>query len=170
VSVLWAANASEAGVPNPRPAIPDTISGQLRAGLSPEFLSPYADGEAANRPVLLHQLSDATEVPFTPDNTPGVTDERLDHIMVGEPRRRDQAWSGGHGFGAGKGKAEFPQTWTHAVVKAAIEQVLSDPASIRRKGSKLEFRGVVDGLLIVVVVRGRSGPPKMWTAYPEWTP
>ena len=111
------------------------------------------------------------EVPFTPDNTPGVTDERLDHIMVGEPRRRDQAWSGGHGFGAGKGKAaEFPQTWTHAVVKAAIEQVLSDPASIRRKGSKLEFRGVVDGLLIVVVVRGRSGPPKMWTAYPEWTP
>ncbi len=45
---------------NPRPVIPDTISGQLRAGLSPEFLSPYADGEVANRPVLLHQLSDAT--------------------------------------------------------------------------------------------------------------
>ena len=35
---------------NPRPVIPDTISGQLRAGLSPEFLSPYADGEVANRP------------------------------------------------------------------------------------------------------------------------
>ena len=47
---------------NPRPVIPDTISGQLRAGLSPEFLSPYADGEVANRPVLLHQLSDATRL------------------------------------------------------------------------------------------------------------
>ena len=45
---------------NPRPVIPDTISGQLRAGLSPEFPSPYADGEVANWPVLLHQLSDAT--------------------------------------------------------------------------------------------------------------
>jgi hypothetical protein len=60
VSVLWAAKALERVNGNPRPVIPDTISGQLRAGLSPEFLSPYADGEVANRPVLLHQLSDAT--------------------------------------------------------------------------------------------------------------
>ncbi|WP_236973205.1 hypothetical protein, partial [Mycobacterium avium] len=47
---------------NPRRVIPDTISGSWRAGLSPEFLSPYADGEVANRPVLLHQPSDATQI------------------------------------------------------------------------------------------------------------
>jgi hypothetical protein len=41
---------------------------------------------------------------------------------------------------------------------------------IRRKGSTLEFRGVVMGVSIVVVVRCRQGPPKLWTAYPEWTP
>lgn len=44
--------------------IPDTIKSKLRAGLSPEFLSPYADREATNRPVLLHQLSDATRSTF----------------------------------------------------------------------------------------------------------
>jgi hypothetical protein len=70
------------------------------------------------------------EVPFTPANPPEVTDERLDHIMVGEPRRRGQAWSGGHGYGAGNGKAEFPLSWMREVVKAAIEQVLTDPTSI----------------------------------------
>jgi hypothetical protein len=113
------------------------------------------------------------EVPFTPDNPPEVTDERLNHIMVGEPRRRGRAWSGGHGFGAGRGKAEFPESWTRDVVRGAIEQVVTDPVSIvsiRRKGSKLEFRGLVDKLSIVVVVRGRYGPPRLWTAYPEETP
>lgn len=113
------------------------------------------------------------EVPFTAGNPPEVTDERLDHIMVGESRRRGLAWSGGHGYGTGKGKAEFPPSWTREVVQAAIEQILTDPvsiASITRKGSKLEFRGVASGLSIVVVVRGRHGPPKLRTAYPEETP
>jgi len=40
--------------------IPDTISGSCGRACRLEFLSPYADDEAANRPVLLHQLSDAT--------------------------------------------------------------------------------------------------------------
>ena len=41
--------------------IPDTISGSCGRACRLEFLSPYADDEAANRPVLLHQLSDATD-------------------------------------------------------------------------------------------------------------
>lgn len=128
---------------------------------------------AGGEPPRYPPVEGGGEVPFTPDRPPEVTDERLDHIIVGEPRRRGQAWSGGHGHGAGKGKAEFPQSWTREVVKAAIERILRDPpsiASIRRKGSKLEFRGTANGLPIVVVVRGRHGPPKLWTAYPEETP
>lgn len=43
------------------PVILDTRQEQLWAsGLRPCFLSPYADGEATNRPLLLRQLSDAT--------------------------------------------------------------------------------------------------------------
>jgi hypothetical protein len=145
----------------------------MRGGepLKPRTGLPVSDAGGNER--LYPAVEGGGEVPFTPDNPPEVTDERLDHIMIGEPRRRGQAWSGGHGFGVGRGKAEFPETWTRTVVKAAIEQVLSDPASIesiRRKGSTLEFRGVVMGVSIVVVVRGRQGPPKLWTAYPEWTP
>lgn len=110
------------------------------------------------------------EVPFTPDHPPEVTEERLDHIIVGEPRRHGRTWSGGHGYGAGKGKAEFPQSWTRDVAKAAIEQVLRDASSIRhirRKGAALYFHGTVNDVALVVVVRGRLGPPKLWTAYPE---
>lgn len=111
-------------------------------------------------------------VPFTPEHPPEVTPERLDHIMIGEQRRHGLAWSGGHGYGAGKGKTEFPPNWSREVVQAAIERVLSDVASIisiRRRGSRLEFRGTVNGICVVVVVRGRHGPPKLWTAYPEET-
>lgn len=128
---------------------------------------------AGGEPPRYPPVEGGGEVPFTPDHPPEVTDERLDHIMAGEPRRRGQAWSGGHGYGAGRGKAEFPRSWTREVVKTAIEQVLTDPASIasiRRRGSKLEFRGTANRLSIVVVVRGRHGPPKLWTAYPEQTP
>lgn len=110
------------------------------------------------------------EVPFTPDDAPEVTDERLKHIMVGEPRKGGDAWSGGHGFGVGKGKAEFPQSWTRDVVKAAIEEILTDTTAIRRirrRGATLYFHGTAKGVALVVVVRGRSGPPKLWTAYPQ---
>lgn len=109
-------------------------------------------------------------VPFTPDNPPEVTDERLDHIMVGEPRRRGRAWSGGHGYGAGKSKAEFPESWSRDHVRHAIELVLTDISTItliRRTGAALHFHGTVNGVALVVVVRGRPGPPKLWTAYPR---
>lgn len=125
---------------------------------------------AGGEPPRYPPVEGGGEVPFTPEYPPEVTEERLDHIMVGEPRRHGQTWSGGHGYGAGEGKAEFPQSWTRDVVKAAIEQVLGATSSIRhirRKGAALYFHGTVNDVVLVVVVRGRLGPPKLWTAYPQ---
>lgn len=97
---------------------------------------------------------DGGSVLFTPENAPEVTDEVLQHIM------------GGHGFGAGKGKAEFPEGWDADKVRSAIESVLRGPEEIQRLGSTLYLRGVVDGQGIELRVRARIGPPKLWTAYP----
>jgi hypothetical protein len=155
-----------------RPQAPATTRGHRRDKPQQPAIGRTA-ATAGGEPPRYPPVEGGGDVPFTPDHPPEVTDERLDHIMVGEPRRRGQAWSGGHGYGAGKGKAEFPRSWAREVVKAAIDQILTDPrsiASIRRRGSKLEFRGTANGLPIVVVVRGRHGPPKLRTAYPEQTP
>jgi hypothetical protein len=37
------------------------------------------------------------QVPFTPENPPPITDETLQHIIVGAPITRGRSWSGGHG-------------------------------------------------------------------------
>lgn len=103
-------------------------------------------------------------MPFTPDNPPPVTDEVLDHIIVGKPRKG--GWDGGHGHGAGHGKSEYPKGWDAAKIRAAIEQVLAEPDTITRSGSTLYFRGTYDGVRIEARARGRAGKPKLWTAYP----
>lgn len=104
-------------------------------------------------------------VPFTPDNPPAVTDEVLEHIIVGMPKRN--GWDGGHGYGAGHGKSEYPEGWDTATIRTAIENVLANPDTIERRGATLLFRGVYEGVRIEARVRGRSqGKPKLWTAYP----
>ncbi|TDH50772.1 EndoU domain-containing protein [Mycobacterium talmoniae] len=105
-------------------------------------------------------------VPFTPQNPPAVTDEALQHILTGRPVAKGRSWSGGHGHGTGKGKSEFPAGWDAAKIKVAIEQVLMGPDEIERKGSTLYFRGRVFGQEVEARVRGRNGPPQLWTAYP----
>ncbi|PQM47109.1 EndoU domain-containing protein [Mycobacterium talmoniae] len=105
-------------------------------------------------------------MPFTPDNAPKVTDAQLAHILVGKPKKN--GWSGGHGFGAGKGKSEFPESWDRTKIRDAIDQVLVQPAEIIRKGSTLYFRASVDGLPLAVRVKGRvHGRVQVWTAYPD---
>jgi hypothetical protein len=106
------------------------------------------------------------QVPFTPENPPPVTDETLQHIIVGAPINRGRSWSGGHGPGAGKGRSEFPESWDQAKIKSAIEQLLVAPEEIQRRGSTLFFRGRVFGQPIEARVRARHGPPQLWTAYP----
>lgn len=104
-------------------------------------------------------------VPFTPDNPPPVTDEVLDHIVVGRPK--GDSWTGGHGFGAGRGKTEYPEGWDAGKIRTAIETVLAAPDEIVRSGSTLYFRATYDGVRIEARVRGRAqGKPKLWTAYP----
>jgi hypothetical protein len=55
---------------------------------------------------------DGGEVGFTPENPPAVTEALLDHIIEGKPKKG--GWNGGHAFGAGKGKSEFPESWDRA--------------------------------------------------------
>jgi transposase InsO family protein len=57
---------------NPRPVIPDTISGSCGRACRLSSSAPYPDGEVVNRPVLLHQLSDATSS-STPQACPSDT-------------------------------------------------------------------------------------------------
>ncbi|MBS9536034.1 EndoU domain-containing protein [Mycobacterium sp. M1] len=81
---------------------------------------------------------------------------------------KKNGWDGGHAFGAGRGKSEFPRLWDRGQVRAAIEEVLRSPAQIERAGSTLYFRGTVGGQLITVRVKGRmQGHAKIWTAYPS---
>lgn len=105
------------------------------------------------------------DIPFTPDNPPPVTDEVLDHIIVGKPRKGG-SWDGGHGYGAGHGKSEYPEGWDAAKIRAAVEHVLAEPEEITRSGSTLHFRGTYEGVRIEARARGRAGKPKLWTAYP----
>lgn len=107
---------------------------------------------------------DGGDLPFTRDNPPQVTDKVLDHIIVGAPTKG--GWDGGHGYGAGHGKSEFPEGWGRPEIKTAVESVLANPDEIVRRGSTLYFRGTYEGVQIEARVRGRQGPAKLWTAYP----
>lgn len=142
-----------------------------RVGSKSKSMAPSADTGSANLgsepPASQYPPvgGDGGTVPFTPDNPPPVTDEVLDHIIVGRPKR--DGWSGGHGFEEGHDKSEFPdRSWDRAKIRAAIESVLAEPADITRRGSTLLFRGTYDGVDIEARVRGRAGKPTLWTAYP----
>jgi hypothetical protein len=109
-----------------------------------------------------------SEVPFTPDNPPPVTEEVLDHIIVGEPRDRGRRWSGGHGYGH-RGFPNFPRSWDREKIRTAIQRVLAGPPGlvIIRRGSTLHFYATTDEVAMEVRVRGRPGPPVLWTALPD---
>jgi hypothetical protein len=61
---------------------------------------------------------------------------------------------GGHRFGAGKGKTEFPLSWSDTAIIRAIEDVANDPASARSpaKYGREKVTGFQSRLLIVVIV------------------
>lgn len=89
-----------------------------------------------------------------------VTTGRRIHILDGD------ASGGGHRFGAGKGKTEFPPDWTDDQIITAIEKIANDPQSVAssaRRGRKV-MRGVENGLPISVVVDPADG--SIVTGYP----
>lgn len=124
-------------------------------------------GRADTPPKYPQVVGDGGEVGFSPENPPAITEAQLDHVMVGTPKKA--GWDGGHAFGAGKGKSEFPESWDRAKVRDVINQVLRTPVEIERSGSTLYFRGTADGQLVTVRVKGRMhGKARIWTAYPGW--
>lgn len=111
------------------------------------------------------------EVPFTPDNPPHLTEDTLDPIIRGAPRKRGRGWSGGHGYGERGGPPWFPKDWDRDRIRDAVQRVIAGPPDLEierlGRGSTLLFRATIDGLRIEVRVRGRHGPPQLWTAYPH---
>lgn len=98
--------------------------------------------------------------PFRGGQRYRVTAGRRIHILDGD------ASGGGHRFGAGKGKSEFPQHWTDDQIISAIENVANDPQSVSSsgRGGRKVIRGVENGLLILVVVDPADG--SIVTGYP----
>ena len=84
------------------------------------------------------------------------------HILDGDRS------SGGHRFGAGKGKSsEFPQSWSDDGIIDAIEAVANDPGSARvpARGGRVKVFGIRDGVLIIVIVDPATG--EVVTGYPQ---
>jgi Bacterial EndoU nuclease len=85
------------------------------------------------------------------------------HILHGD------ASGGGHRFGAGKGKSEFPRAWSDDDIITAIDDVANDPTSFQMPASwgRVKFYGVRNGVLIIVIADPTTG--EVVTGYPKWS-
>ena len=77
-----------------------------------------------------------------------VSPARQSHILDGDRT------GGGHRFAAGRGKSEFPQTWSDEFIINTIEDVANDPASthIKGRGDYVRFIAMRNFVSITVVV------------------
>jgi Bacterial EndoU nuclease len=82
-----------------------------------------------------------------------VSPGRRVHILDGD------LTGGGHRFGTGKAKSEFPRGWSDDEIIAAIVDVANDPASSILKTAKgrLKMIGNRNTVVIVVIVEPTSG-------------
>jgi hypothetical protein len=89
-----------------------------------------------------------------------VSPGRRIHILTGD------LTGGGHKFGAGRSKSEFPQSWSDDAIIDAIEDVANDPAAIRSPTGykRTKVTGTRNGVLIVVIVDHSAGT--IITGYP----
>jgi hypothetical protein len=89
-----------------------------------------------------------------------VSADRRNHILGGDRT------GGGHRFGAGRGKSEFPQNWSDQDIIDAIEDLANDhraPRSLTRTGGIL-LTGERNGVRVTVVI-DRAG--QIITGYPR---
>jgi hypothetical protein len=88
-----------------------------------------------------------------------VSQARRRHILDGDRS------GGGHRFGAGQGKSEFPQNWSDQDIIDAIEDVANDPSSttMRARGGGIMLIGVRNSVSITTVVGTTN---EILTGYP----
>lgn len=90
-----------------------------------------------------------------------VTQAVAAHILSGDKT------NGGHRHGAGRGKSEFPASWTDQEILTLIEDVANDAnaVSTRARMGRWKIVGVRKGVTIAVIV-----DPTNWaiiTGYPK---
>lgn len=90
-----------------------------------------------------------------------ISQARAVHILFGDMS------GGGHRFGAGKGKSEFPVLWTDQEILTWIEDIANDAnaTSTRARMGRFKVIGVRKGVTITVII-----DPANWaiiTGYPR---
>jgi hypothetical protein len=82
------------------------------------------------------------------------------HILFGDSR------GGGHKFGCGRGKSEFPQSWSDTDIIDAVESIANDPGAIKvqARWGRVKVTGLRKSLSVTVIVDPASG--EIVTGYP----
>lgn len=146
------------------PIDPPTADTQLRSGDDAGGWRMHPDDVPDRYP----EVSNGTEVPFTPELRPVIWDEDWEHILPGDPLPPAGAGGGGHRYGTGReGKTEFPD-WEDERVKAVVDRTLAAPTVVHRDAQKgtLQFVRQEDGRIFRVSVDDRYGDPMITTAHP----
>ncbi len=88
---------------------------------------------------------------------------RQTHILRGDPNGS----GGGHAFGAGRGKSEFPQSWSDNDILRNTADIATDPNTkwIRQRNGRYYGEGIRDGVRTGVVLN--SSKSKVITSYPR---
>jgi len=87
-----------------------------------------------------------------------LSSERLVHILDGDHT------GGGHRHECGKGKSEFPASWSDGQIVRAVLSIANDPGMTGiRRGRRRVIEGKVKGLDIRVVIEDEMS---VITAYP----
>jgi len=89
-----------------------------------------------------------------------VDSARRAHILYGD------LTGGGHKHGVGKGRSEFPASWSDDDIIHAVESVANDPGSTRVQSGKRYVRviGVRNSVSVTAVIDPQSG--SIVTGYP----
>lgn len=165
--------------------VPDLLTGVLSGGAVPagrraaesgRRLAELADDVddrrgrddrgAARRPPVpggpVRPLPGAVMTPRYPKVIRTLTGERQGHILVGDPPPRT---GGGHASGAGRGKSEFPQRWSHDDIVRRVMDTATRPRTTVDQADRptMLAHAEHDGVCVRVVVDPGGG---VVTAYP----
>lgn len=117
--------------------------------------SPVPGGRVSPRP-------GAVMTPRYPKTIRAFSPERQRHVLVGDPPPKT---GGGHAFGAGRGKSEFPESWTHELIVRRVMDTAMRPMSSRDQDGRPNLLAYAehDGVCVQVAVSPKG---KVVTGYP----